>query len=375
MSLNPQLFKIELRDKTYKPIMLLQNIAKSVSWSYNRLGGCGTAKILIETDIDNIVDKLQPEYEILIYLKSDASEPYVLFYRGVLEKYKYDNTKTVQKVSLECSGYSSKLKRFKIVDTYTNQEVSEIVKDILDTYIIPNTIITYDDVDIETTVFAVDQIDFDTRTDDALKTLAQTAGNFEWGVDRNLKFFFKEKSSTITHKATYKKDTSAYSPLVDYSGIINRLYITGGSGFSDIANNTESQGLYGLREDTISNSSIVTSSVAQAYGSAILAENALIKRRFTAQIHNNKELFESVIPLDKMVVISEPIAQAKKYDDDDAIYGQFFYGGLPSYQIDQINYTLTNEGTIVRFALGKPKPDLANDIKRLQFEIDQIRSA
>ena len=370
---NPTAARIELRNRNFDLVKVLDKIRKDVSWDYNRIGGCGNCNISLAAE--ELMD-IGADYDIQMRLE-DGLGGTNLVYRGYAES----NRPIVDvrpSLTLQGFGYYGQLARVKVKHTYTTQEISLIVKDILDNYVLPDTSITYSAADIEATGFTIDSIDFDDMADKALKTLADIAGKIEWGVDVNRNFFFKAQDDAVKYRLRYGIDIAKYDPVDEYRDIINRIYIKGGTiggvQFEETVDNLESQGYYGLRSIVKSNSSILTSAVAQRYGTMILAETAKVQKRVSLRIANNSIFFEQTLPMGRISVIGKNIVSAKKYGDADAIYGRFKYGGNPSFQVDRISYKIMNEGTQATISGGYAKPDIAEQIKRLDFEISQIRN-
>ena len=375
--LNPNEYRINLNDRNFDLVKVLTKVAKKVSWQYDLKGGCGQCTIDLAMDPDDMEEIISADYDVQIFME-DAFSGTNLVYRGYVETEKpvEGETKSVQ---LQVFGYSGQLRRVRVAKTYEGMEISTIIKDILDTYVLSDTGIIYDDADIETTSFSVDKVVFDCMADAAIKTLAGLDGRMEWGVDRDRKFFFKVRSSEIRHILRYKIDVDRDDTINDYGSIINRLYIKGGKNedgvqFEDTINNSESQALYRLRSRIESNSAILTSSVSQRYGAMILAAEAQIQRRGTIKLTKSKRFFEETVPVGRTCLVGEAIPSVKFYGDDDAIYGSFKYGGLASYEIGKIMYEVGDEGMSVNINVGQARPDVAEYIKRLEFEISQIRN-
>lgn len=372
---NPVKFSLELRDQNGVLVDILNKYWTSVSWEYDRVGGCGRASVDLAVPYD-FLDKIGPDYDVQIWVEDETGLA-DLFYRGYVESHQPVLQET-DKVSLSLSGYVGQLKRVRVAHTYTNMEVSAVIKDVLDSYVLPGTDITYDATDIEFSGFNIDTLEFDGMADDALTTLAELAGTFEWGVDRNRKFFCKRSTDAIRHYTRIGKDQGTFDSLDDYSLIYNKLYLKGGKvddvTFEDTVNNTESQTSYGIRSKIISNSAIVTSAVAQQYGTSVLTKEARIQRRVSITVPVNLKMYEKTTPLGALSVLSTPVPVAKKYGDTDAIYGAFKYGGIPSFQIDKLRYELQSEGMKLSITAGTARPNLYKLIKRLQYEIDQLRS-
>ena len=368
------LYKIELRNKDFELIKILNDTMTSAFWEWNDIGGCGRAGIRLSINPDDIKALVSPEYDIRIYIRANQTAADVLYYRGFILGYKPIDTAPSSSVQLIIDGYSAKLKRARVNRTYENMEISAIVKALLDSDVLPITSITYEEADIQETNFVIDSITFDTDAANALRILATTAKDYEWGVDRDLKFFFKKRSSTIIHTVRYRKDVHLYDELEDYGGIQNRLIIKGAGSFEDTVNNIESQTNYGLRSATITNSAISTNALSQKYGTGILAEKARIQRRVAVKKVKVEKLYEQNIPVGRLAVVKEPVAAAQKYGAAIAIYGNgILYGGLPSFIIAKIRYSLLSNGSFnAAFNLGQPLPDIATELKLLASEIENI---
>ena len=364
-------FAVELRNTNFELIKILTKKVKGeISWQYNRIGGCGSCTILLSLSFEELKDYIKPDYEIRIFAVLDDTSA-ELIYRGFVENYR-PKVGTPDSAQIDVTGYVGQLKRVPVIRTYSNTEVSEIIKDILDQDVLPNTSIFYESADIQDSGYVIDTIEFDTMADEAIRTLARIAGNFEYGVDRNLDFYFKRKDTTIQHFARVKKDVRDFDEINDYSNIINRYIIKGKDSFSDTVNNTESQTLYGIRAKMISNSSIITTALSQRYGSMLLAESARIARRASINIVNKTSLFENTIPLGKLAIIKEPVDALTKYGAD--TYGSFKYGGLISYDIESVNYSIGSEKISAKVQLGQPRPDISDQIEQMNFEISQLRN-
>ncbi len=373
MSIKPR-YIVELRNKNFVLVKILTKDIKKLSWEYNRIGGYGRCTIILPIDYQELDAFMNPDFDIQIYLPNEDGTGENLVYRGYAESYR-PVAKNPDTVTLQFFGYIGQLKRIRINKTYNSQDVNVIVKDVIENFVSVDTGIIFDENLIDGPTFNVDTITFDETADGVLRTLAELSGAVEWGVGSDLKFFFKERSDDIEHYVRFKVDVQKFDVINDYSQIINRLIVKGASGFEETVDNIESQNAFGLRTQITSNSAITTSDVAQQYGSTILLDKATINSRANLTIINNKKLFEESLPIGRISVLAEVIGQAKLYNDDDAIYSQFFYGGQRAFQIDKIKYTLAGSGTNVVMNIGQSRPDIALQIRRLEFEIDQIRNA
>lgn len=366
-------YSIELRNTSFQLIKLITKEVKKLTWEFDNIGGCGRSTLTLPVDSNTLDDFMAPDVDLQIRLPNETDTGANVVYRGYAESHK-PRTGKPDSISIEFFGYVGQLKRVRVNKTYTNEDVNDIIKDILNTFVVPDTNITFNESDISAPNFLVDTITFDTLADSAIRTIAELAGAVVWGVDVNRNFYFKTRIDIVNHYVRFPKDIDKYDAINDYSQIINRLIIKGGNDFEETVNNTESQAFYGLRTLITSNSSITTSSVAQQYGSTILLSKAVINVRSNVKLIDNRKFFEESIPLGKINLLDKTVAQAKRYNDDDAIYGNFIYGGQPSFFINKIKYQLAGSGTNVTMNLGLIRPDISNDIKRLNFEIEQLRN-
>ena len=365
--------RIELRNNDFELIKVLTKDISKLSWEYHRIGGYGRCTLVLPVDYQDLDSFMNPDFDIQIYLPNEDDTGENLVYRGYAESYR-PVTLNPDRVTLQFFGYVGQLKRIRINKTYTSENVNAIVKDVIN-FVSGSTGIIYDETLIAGPSYVVDTITFDETADEVLKTLAGLSGAVEWGVGSDRKFFFKERENSIKHYSRFKLDINKLDIINDYSQIINRLVIKGKDDFEDTANNTESQGNFGLRTQITSNSAITTSPVAQQYGTNILLEKAIINSRANLSMLKNRKLFEETIPIGRISILTTTVARAKLYNDDDAIYGKVSYGGQQSYQIDKIKYKLSSGGTNIIMNIGQSRPDIALQIRRLEFEIDQIRNA
>jgi len=363
-------FSIQIRDSDFTLVKVLNHKATKVAWEYDRVGGCGACKLTIADDFDSLDNYINPDYDLQITIPVGGVS--TLVYRGFAETYK-PVIAVNDVVSLKFSGYSSQLKRIRINETYTNMDVNDIVKDIIQ-QVDDETSILYVENNVSGTPYIVSEIEFDTMADDALQTLAGLAGNIEWGVNSSREFFFLTLDKTVKHYGKVSVDIQKYDVINDYSQIINKLVVKGKDEVEYVVDNIESQSLYGIRTEVTSNSAITGTGVANQYGTNILLLKAAINQRAKVTMVGITSIYEATIPIGRMSILELSIPQAKQYNDADAIYGTFFYGGLASYNIERIKYQLQNKSINVSIDLGQARPDIAAEIRRLNFELSQIRN-
>lgn len=364
-------YRIELRDSDFNRLSFLENEATDTSWQYNRIGGCGAFSFTLPRRFDD-QGNLGGNFDVRIYKKTYVGT-YTLWYSGFIED-RMPNLSEPEKIDIKGFGYSAQLSKIIIDKTYTSDEISVIIKDILDTFIVPNTDIAYDASDIEATTFTADTLTFNTTALNAIKTLAEIAGTREWGVDKDRNFFFKARSSVVNFYYDVGHKIMSFSNIDSFREIINRIYIeggeVGGTKYERTVNDTASQAKYGLLEQIYQNSAITTGSVADQFGEAILAEKSDLARRGKLALVNELTQTEDAVPLGTLVFRTVGVRYGEKK------YGTFLYSGNVAYQINKISYRIDDNKTLIKtLDLGQLRPSVSEEIEQLSFELEQLRMA
>jgi len=389
-------FNVEWRDKDNNlKGYLTPYLSKKPTWEWNRKGGCGACSITLAKGYRDLVFDARDDIQIRI--KSGATSK--LVYRGYIA----DVTPTLQKdqtVILKVRGYFDLFKKMIVHDdgdlkTYTSQEVSVIVDDILDTFVTLNSPITKGTIDSGT--FTPDSIQFLTTVESALNTLADLTGDIEFGVGADLVFFWRTESTVIRHKFFAGVDIKVLERKVNYDSLINKVYLVGGEvagvKFKRTAENTDSQSQYYLSEDIVNNGSIVSSTVADEYLGSILRQKSSPQLSIRAQIPNTAKRFEDTVPIglitfydvhyDKDLsgdIVGDVIGEAAD-GGSDIIVGltadggsDVFVGGQYSAQVDRISYELSNTPGRVNATIqfGETVLETASKIKRLELALSNL---
>lgn len=366
-------YKIVVSDRAFNVIAEIQNIASNISWSYNRIGGCGPFSFDVPIRFCEETF-LGGNFNVKIYIKDEATNTFNLWYQGRIDNKIHNVRGKKETISVRGSGYQSQLRDIIVNRSYTSNEVSVIVKNILDNDITPNTDISYTGGDISSTSFTPDSIDFNDKDGlDCFETLADLVGSREWGVDENRKFYFKQRSSTVGFRFKLNDKVLSWSNDSTASEIINRIKIVGGdvsgSPFTATYNDTDSQNKWGRKDKVIQNSAIITSQVASQFATASFSEFASIVRRGRIELLSDEQI-ESTIPIPLAQVISPSVTWGSRR------WGTFLYSGRISYQVNRIQYKIDRVGNIVvNIQLGQLRPSIAEDLGKLEYKIDQIRQA
>jgi hypothetical protein len=372
--------KIELRDKSFNILENFDAEFMNLTWEYNRIGGCGSFSFDLPRQYCN--EKfISGDFNVRIYVRNATTKIYDLWFQGIVEN-KAPNVRGIDEtISVQGHGYQAQLSRIQLSNvTYTGQEISVIVKNILDNYIVPNTDIIYTGSDIVATGFTPDSITFNTDALNAIQTLADITGTREWGVNSSRSLFFKSRSSSSGIYFPLGDKLTGFSSDDSFKDIVNRVIIQGG----DVAgvpftpdptsspyNDTPSQNKYGRHDLVYSNSSITTDSVAQQFATSVLLEKKDVVRRGRCELSNYETQIESTIP----IPLFELIARGTLYGEK--AYGIFLYSGRIQYQVNRITYKLSsNDSSLVtNMEFGQPRPNVSESIAQLAYQLEQLRSA
>lgn len=366
------MYRIELRDTDFNLLEVLDKEFLDLSWSYSRIGGCGEFNFKLPRKLYE-EKSISGDFNIRIYRRAGIGN-FDLRYQGLVEN-KYPSIRgNSESIEVAGHGYSAQLSRIYINETYTSQEISVIVKDILDTYVVPNTDIAYSAGDVPATSFTPDKFDFNTDVASALQTLADTVGNIEWGVDHDRNFFFKPRSSDVGFRYHRENNIINYSEDLSFKDIINRLIVqgaeAGGTYYTKQFDDTISQMKYNIRTKVIQNSSISTDAVATQYATAVFAEYDDVSRKATCELINVESFIEGTLPMPLVEIIMKDITYGTRK------YGEFLYSGLVDRQINRVNYNYNNKGILkIGLELGQLRPTIAEELAQLDYKLEQIRSA
>ena len=275
-------YKIVVSDRNFNVIDEIQDIASNISFSYNRIGGCGGFSFEVPVRFCEETF-LGGNFNIKIYRKDPSDNEFDLWYQGRIEDKSHKVRGVDEKILVRGNGYQSQLKDIYVNTTFTSKEASVIVTTILDNDIVPNTDISYAGGDISSTSFTFDSLEANKDALDAMRTISEVVGTREWGVDKDRKFFFKARSSSIGFRFQLDDKVLRWDNDTSSKEIVNRVIIIGGdvsgSPFTRVVNDLDSQRKWGRRDKVIQNSSIVTNGVADQFAAAIIADSNDITRR------------------------------------------------------------------------------------------------
>lgn len=372
--------RLELRDKNFTLLELLDQEMMNLTWEFNRVGGCGS----ITFDLPRAYcdeKSIGGDFNLRLYVRNPTTKVYDLWFQGIVEMKSPNVQGNDETIQIQGHGYQAQLSRIQLVNvTRTAIEASVLVKYLLDNYVTPLTDITYDVGDLTATSFTFDSITFNTDVLSAIQTIADTVGAREWGVDKNRKFYFKARSSSVGLRFALGDKVTSFNNDDSFKDVVNRVIIQGG----DIAgapfapdpttsyyNDLASQLKFGRRDQIFQNSSILTDTVARQFSASILAEYRDVIRMGRCELSNYEAQIESTIPIPLFNLITRRVLY------DEKLYDTFLYSDQIDYIVNRIVYKLNAEDSSIttNIELGQPLPNVSETIGQLKYQIEQLRAA
>lgn len=365
------IYKIEIRNREdfNDFIDVIDRRAYNVSWGYTPVGGCAQFSFTINSRYCRET-VLGTNFNVQIKRRNPITKEYDLWYQGRIESVNEDVAPDKEIIEVSGFGYQSELRDINVDETYTSDEASVIVKHILDNYIVPYTNVTYDNGDIEATSFTFDSYKFeDIKAIDAFKQIAEIVGNIEWGVDRNRKFYFKQRSDDVGWiEHVGKKGFSGLKIRNTSIGIVTRVKVLGEGSYEYVKEYAKSIEKYKRRDAVLERSSITTDAVAEQFADSIHEENRQTKRR-ASYLLDREELLENTVPLGLVDIESrEPV-----YDEEG--YDTINYADPDNFRINRVSYRIQKSGSLnIEVNAGDIIPMEAEKIRQLEFKIEQVRN-
>lgn len=363
--------KIVISDRNFNIKEEIQDIASNIQFEYTRLGGCGAFSFDVPIAYCREL-ALGGNFNVKIYWRNPATKSFVLRYQGRIEDKINNVGADSESITIQGMGYQSALSDIFINRSYSSQEVSVIIKSILDNDIVPNTDITYDSADIEVTSFTPTSYPIATDGLQAIQNLSDLVGAREWGVDANRKFFFKQRSAAIGFRFPFGSKILTFSDDNTTKQIVNRVIIIGGtlgdgSTYTKTFNEPNSQAKWKRRDSSIQNSSIITDDVAEQFANAVFAQYSGVTHSAQLVALDDSQI-EVAIPI--------PLVQLrpKIVTYGTTTYGSNLYSGLINYQVNRIQYKLDSDGVMSwTMQIGTLIPSIAEAVKGLEYNIGQIQ--
>lgn len=143
-------------------------------------------------------------------------------------------------------GFFNQLDKVLVSRTYTTTDIAQIVDHITRTDIEPKTSIIYNSGKIYAVGYIAEKLAFDyVKAKEAMKTLAEFATDYVYGVDEYRQLFFKPLTTEINENSRFwvGHHVHDFKPEEDVDDIINFFYVKGGSLDTDGENVYKSGGV------------------------------------------------------------------------------------------------------------------------------------
>lgn len=206
------------RGYVYTDSRILNLQEQRAEWWIHKNGGCGAFRFLTHDQFPEIINDTSTadSWEIHVRIKLAGEYVYTTWYRGIIRSVKVEEQGAEQYSDIRGYGYVELLDNVQVQNQYpSGLTVKQIVDDIIDTYIKPNTRIRRpSDIDITNANSGVDASSYVTATPvhfecsalKALKFLAELQGNREFGIDANGYVYFRANIPTVIYNFFLSKD-------------------------------------------------------------------------------------------------------------------------------------------------------------------------
>lgn len=219
---------VRLLDAQGRAIAFLDNFAPECTWTFNRMGGCGSGSVTVIKEFEDLYD-IRANYRLEIYINGESDFSLYKIYTGVIVD-KELSVEAPSRIALRTAGFSSQLNHVLVgsFDPYekTKMPINEIVADIYNTYIASKTDILFNAGYVDVPTYIPDRVYFDgAKAFDAFSYLAQITGeDYEFGVDKDLYLYFRAKSTTTQH-FWFSRGVNKYREIESYENIKNRVLV------------------------------------------------------------------------------------------------------------------------------------------------------
>lgn len=342
----------------------------TLSWDYNRIGGCGQADLNILLKGKSGIDlTVAPQDELRIVINDE------LRYSGKYIKRTRKITRGLESLKFLFYGYLTELDDIIVRETFVGMEVSQIVMSILDDYIVGVKNLTYGAADIVDTGYTVQSIVFNHSVKDAINLLAGLGGNVEWGVDRNKKVFFKQTNKVIRRSYKIGKDVNDYEEIEDIEQVKNELFVFGSDGTEPLSTIDAfgSSTIYGVKQANLFESSITAPSDASRLGAVILKKQSGRQRQIKMAVLKSDEFVERDTPLGAAALLFPSVGLKNKYGHNIRYGRNNKYGNMRADQISTIKYSLVGGALAIQEVLENEIPSVGTQQNRIEFELKDLQ--
>jgi hypothetical protein len=231
-------FHIELRDSSGVLQHVLRNNIEALQWVSEPLGGgCKSASFTIHDPPLSLEEDGLAEYDVRIML--DVGPGIDCWWRGYLL-----NPRLIlgepYRMEFSALGWVNRLETLPVIGLgfdiedggirFDALDAAEIVRQLIDKANEAGAGLSYTSDTVPNSGFQVASIQFNSSVLDAIRNLAELAGEAEWGVDRRKNFYFLQSIDVVDRVFFIGKEILEMTHEFDHDGLINRLYLFGAEG-------------------------------------------------------------------------------------------------------------------------------------------------
>ena len=415
-------YHVEVRDKSGNLLEIAQKDIASLVWSYESIGGCGDAEIVLRRQFDNFGD-LGLDYDVRIrrtpttlmkpgdrasasgwggpfpiLLAGDTGKS-ELRYRGVMRAIQpvFDELESVR---LRCSGYSRQLEYISVpAQTYASQDVGAAARSIIDTFVTSASQIkrtaSLSKVQDQSVVTSATGLTFDTSAYEALRTLAEIGGNAEWGVTAGLnpdspednEIYFLARSAAVKQTWVIGDRVKFFESEKNTDEEVRKVFLRGSGSFTATVTSSSGNDAGYSKERIILVPSIAHATDATLWATAFYSrfENAQEKGRTLlgatdAWIENVEG--QSMPPLGKLrlmggVVYRRSGARLAAQFGASGIKLVSTIGGttFKEFRIERVRYRPRGNALEVEIELGEKSSALHDYLRGIEFKLSELRQS
>jgi hypothetical protein len=303
-------FQIEIRNSAGSLEGLLVRNILGLQWAFLRKGGCDKASFFLIDPPDFFHCDAEVFLRHDVQIKLDVGSGMSTWWRGYVDDARMILGKPLQ-LAISASGWIYRLERISIVGLgftedeggvlFENLDAAAIARQLIDRANTQGAGLSYSMSSVPDSGFIIEMIQFNESILSALKTLADLAGDAEYGVDRQKNFYFIRKSSTIGNVFVTGKDILSFDYSKTIQRLVNRIFLIGEDPYRKRLDDTASQTDWGIQSEVIRQPSINNDTDAAQWGAAIFANMSrpISRAQVTLGINNNLRI-EEAIPIEKV---------------------------------------------------------------------------
>jgi len=209
-------------------------ISTPPAWSYLRRGGCENLTFEVSTAFENIPAATYALYDCRLMI--DNGSGMAVWWRGYVSDIRPAMGEP-DKTQFTAAGWIKRLEHLSVVGlgfpileggiVWKNVDASRVARNLIDrgkAWVVP----TYDLTDTApNSGYVLPEIEFNGSIADAIRLLAEIAGNRDFGIDAGLVFHFRPKSTTLGKVFVPGDNVAGLGYSATAEGMVNRIYLFG----------------------------------------------------------------------------------------------------------------------------------------------------